>query len=276
MRATKLCVIVLTAFAALYLSGCNEKPGSKLLAKVNGVPLTEEDLKFQLKKGHSDPPPQYGAKNVDDIVDQELLYQQGIRLGLDRDPSYRQKLAAFSGQPAAAKRQEMARRVFNTQIAATIDVRPEEAKEYYQRNRERIRTELHLLMARFDTRQQADEALQKLKQGAQFAEIARQALKRPPAAGSEPWDLGFVKWQQIPVDFVDQLYSLKPGELSAPLGSHRTGFQIVKLLERRQMPDQGYGAVSAAVTNRLRDERLLTAYNRYLAMLKNDANIVTF
>lgn len=275
MRVIKISLALLSAAAILSLAACNQKPGSRVLAKVNGVVLTEEDLRFQPKDGHGKPP-EYGSKSINDIINQELLSQQGLRLGLDQDVTFQRKLAAFSGQPAGAKRLELARRVFNTEIAARIDVRPQEAKDYYEKNAEQIATELHLMLAKFGTKAEAEQAMKKLKAGADFVSIARPVMKGSAREGNPPWDLGFLKWQQIPVDFVDQIYSLKPGEVSEPLGSHRTGFQIVKLIEKRKIPGLQYEAVATVIMSQLRDLRLLNAYNEYMETLRKGANIVTF
>jgi peptidyl-prolyl cis-trans isomerase C len=275
MRTLKLSVLMLTATALLFSTGCNEKPGSKILAKVNGAPLTVDDLNFRPQETHSSTP-QYGEKSIDDIINQELLFQQGIRLRLDQDPSYRRKLASLNSQPPGAKRQEMARRVFNVAIASKIDVGYQEGKDYYEKNAEQIATELHLLLVKFDQKREAEEALQQLSRGADFASIARRVTKGDAVQGKEPWDLGFVKWEQVPVDYLDRIYGLRTGEVSAILGSQATGFQIVKLLERRKVPEPGFQKVSAMVINRLRDLKLLKEYYQYLAALRKDAKIVTF
>lgn len=273
MRILKISFALMTA-AMLSLTGCNERPGSTILAKVNGVNLTLEDLNFQQQEPHGSKP-QYGPKSVEDIINQELLSQQGVRLGLDQDPSFRQKLVAYNATPGA-KRLELARRVFNTEIASKVDVSYQEGKQYFEQNADQIATELHLMLARFDKREEAEAAVKKLRQGADFAAVARTVMKEAPADGREPWDMGFVKWQQVPIDFADPIYRLHPGEVSDVLGSQRTGFQIVKLLEKRKTPAPQYQEVSATVMNRLRDLKLLKGYQQYLATLRKEAKIVTF
>jgi parvulin-like peptidyl-prolyl isomerase len=258
----------------LIFAGCNGQPqkdqtaqGSKVLARVNGSPVTVEDVSFRLGNAHGEKVRQT-SKSLDDIIDQELLYQQGLKLGLDRDPSYRNQLLKLDRQPAGARRMEMARRVFNTQIAATINIMPRDAREYYDKNADIIATELHLAIIKYDNRQDAEDALKKIRSGEPFESVARSAM-----AGNEQWDLGFVKWANVPVDFVTLLYQLKPGEVSDILGSHQTGFQIVKLLASRKIARVDYSQVSAVVTNRLQELRLLEAYNQYVDQLRKNAKI---
>jgi peptidyl-prolyl cis-trans isomerase C len=269
-------LVILTAALAFGISGCNSRvDSSKVLAKVNGQPLTTEDLSFRRDLGHGNKP-QYGNKAIEDIIAQELLCQQGIRLGLDQDPACRSKLMRLERGPAGARRLELARHVFNTQIASKVEVSYQQGKDYYQRNEQRIATELRLQLVKFATRPQAEEALKKLRAGADFASIARPVMGAAAVAGKEPWELGFVRWDQVPVDFAEPLYRLAPGEISGVLGSQATGFQIVKLLAKRRVPKPGYQQVSAGVMNRLRDLKLLEAYDQYLETLKKEAKIVTF
>jgi peptidyl-prolyl cis-trans isomerase C len=275
MRIVKFSAALLTAALFLSLTACNEKPGSKVLAKVNGTPLTAEDVNFRLQEAHGKTP-QTGNKSIDDIINQELLFQKGKQLGLDQDPTFQSKLVALKKMPAGALRLEMARRVFNTQIASKIAVSHQDGKDYYEKNAEQISTELHLQMIMFQDKAKAEEALKKLRGGADFATIARPVMTGQPVPGREPWDLGFIRWDQVPVDFVSEIYRLKPGEISGILGSQPTGFQVVKLLERRQVPKSSYENQSASIINRLRDLKLLQAYKDYLVTLRKEAKIVTF
>jgi hypothetical protein len=69
---------------------------------------------------------------------------------------------------------------------------------------------------------------------------------------------------------------LKPGEVSDILGSEQTGFQIVKLRASRKGPKIEYPLISASVMNRLRDQKLLEAYNLYVVQLRKNATIEKF
>jgi len=268
-------ILTLFLIALLSLTGCQERSqqskGGKVLATVNGAPITAADINYQLDKGHG------GASKVnrslDDVINQELLFQEGVKLGLDKAPDYRALLAKLDKGPPAAKRIEMARRVFNTQIAANINIQHQDIREYYDRHTDRFATALHLLMIRFDDEQRAAEALKRIRNGETFEAIARAEMGSAPVKGRAPWDLGFVKWEDVPVDFDETIYGMKNGEVSNVLGTQQAGFQIVKLLESRKGARVGFDSVHASLMNRLRDLKLLDAYNQYVAKLRKDANI---
>ncbi len=276
-------VVILTITAMMYIGGCAEKsrqaandPTQKVLARVNGTPITAEDLAFRLQAGHGTPASER-QKALDDVIAEVLMYEQGVKVGFDKDPSYRQEIAKYERQLTSARRLEMVRRVLNNQSATKVNVTPQDAKEYYDKNTDKIATELHLEYIKFDTRQEAEDALKKVRGGTpSFESLARSTMGGTAVGGREPWDLGFLKWQQIPIDFADPLYKLKPGEVSDILGSQQAGFQIFRKIESRKGPTVEFGAVSGAVTNRLRDLKMLEAYYRYVDDLKKDAKIVKF
>ncbi len=270
---------------AALLYGCTGKKesagkpelASKILAKVNGTPITEEDLRFRLPGAHGERKASGNQqKALDDVITEELLYQQGLKIGLDKDPGYRAQVAKLEHQLAIAKRAEMTRRVYNTQVAAKIEITNSDAKNYYDKKAHQIATELHLGVISFNNKERAEEALGKIRAGAPFESIARSVMGSQVSAGREPWDLGFLSWDQIPVDFVDAVYRLKPGEVSDLVSSKRTGYQIFKLSAARKNPKADFTSLSGLIMNRLRDEKVIEAYAQYVEKLKREAKIEKF
>ena len=75
--------------------------GGKVIAKVNGTPITEEDLSFRLPGAHGERKASGNQqKALDDVITEELLYQQGLKIGLDKDPGYRAQIAKLEHQLA--------------------------------------------------------------------------------------------------------------------------------------------------------------------------------
>jgi peptidyl-prolyl cis-trans isomerase C len=249
----------------------------KVVAKVNGAPITEEDISFRLPAAHGEKRVSGNQqKALDDVISEELLYQQGLKIGLDKDPGYRAQIARFERQLAHVKRAEMTRRVYNTQVAAKVEITHADAKNYFDKNVDQITTELHLGVMSFNNQEGAGEALQKIRDGATFESIARAVMGSQVSAGREPWDLGFLPWDQIPIDFADAVYRLKPGEVSGIVSSKRTGYQIFKLLGARKNPKADLVTMSGVIMNRLRDEKVIEAYEQYVEKLKKEAKIEKF
>jgi peptidyl-prolyl cis-trans isomerase C len=284
LKKPALLLLLCFILAGLFI-GCTAKKepakssetGGKVIAKVNGTPITDEDLTYRLHGVH-------GAKNtpgiqqkaLDDVITEELLYQQGLKIGLDKDPGYRAQINKLEHQLAIAKRAEMTRRVYNTQVAARVEITHADAKNYYDKNADQITTELHLGVILFNNKEGAGEALEKIRGGATFESIARSVMGSQVSAGREPWDLGFLSWDRIPIDFVDAVYRLKPGEVSNIVSSKRTGYQIFKLFAARKNPKADFASTSGLIMNRLGDEKVREAYEQYVEKLKKEAKIEKF
>ncbi|HSR11230.1 MAG TPA: peptidyl-prolyl cis-trans isomerase, partial [Thermodesulfobacteriota bacterium] len=215
-------------------------------------------------------------KALDDMITEEVLYQQGLKIGLDKDPGYRAQIARFERQLNHVKRAEMTRRVYNTQVAAKIEITQADAKNYFDKNADQITTELHLGVISFSNEKGAGEALEKIRGGATFESIAQSVIGGQASSGRAPWDLGFLSWDQIPIDFLDAVYRLKPGEVSNVVSSKRTGYQIFKLFAIRTNPKADFNSMSGQIMNRLRDERVIGAYTQYVEKLKKEAKIEKF
>jgi parvulin-like peptidyl-prolyl isomerase len=282
----KLVLLVFVGFILAHIfGGCTDKKGSakssetggKVLAKVNGTPIIEEDLSFRLAGPHGGRmAPGDQPKALEDLINEELIYQQGLKIGLDKDPGYQARIARIERQLAHVKRAEMTRRVYNTQVAAKVEITNADAKNYYDKNAHQIATDLHLGVLSFSNKEGAEETLKKIRGGAPFESIARSVMGSQGSAGREPWDLGFLSWDQIPVDFVDTVYQLKPGEVSEVVSSKRTGYQVFKLFGVRKNPKADFTAVSGVIMNRLRDKKVLESYEQYVTNLRKEAKIEKF
>lgn len=284
MTVCRKCLIF-PILAALLVAACSGKkepaeksqPPVKIIAKVNGTPITEDDLRLSIRTAHGMAPESEKVRALDDVIQAELLYQEGLRLGLDKDPGYVKEIAKFERQLLNMKRAEITRRLYNTQIASRVEVTNPEAQEYYNKNIDRITTELHLGTMKFSSKEEAEEALKRIRSGASFKEVAAaNAPKDMPAGARPPWDMGFVAWAQIPIDFVDAVYRLKPREVSDVVSSKRTGFHIFTLLESRKNSKVDFNSVSGLIMVRLRDKKIMEAFEQYVEKLKKEGKIEKF
>jgi peptidyl-prolyl cis-trans isomerase C len=284
------CGALATLLMLFCLAGCQQpskkaSPASqekqtKVLAKVNGVPISELDVAFKMNKTHGMASADQPQRSLEDVIKEELLYQKGIQLGLDKDPGYQAQVEKLERQLANMKRMEMTRRVFNSQIAANVNIGAAEVKSYYDKNLDKISQELHLGTLSFSTKEAAEEVLKKVRGGATFESVAA-ALPASAGApkmpgGPKPWDMGYMPWDQIPIDFVDTVYALKIGELSKVVSMKGTGFYIFKLYESRRNPAADYAGMAGLITNRLREQRIAAEFKKFDEQLRQEAKIERF
>ena len=214
------------------------------------------------------------AQALKDLIDRELLYQQGLKLGLDKDAKYQDTVKVMKKRLQDFERAEMARRVASTRIAATVNVTNEEVSQYIDVNAERLKTEFHLVMVQFSSENEAKESLSRIRSGATFESVARGKLPRHQNAGKATGDLGYLPWHQIPFEWREAVEKLGKREVSGALQGKQTGFCIVKLVDRRMNPKADLSSMRAGIMNRLRDEKIAQAYEAYINSLRNEAKII--
>lgn len=201
-------------------------------------------------------------EQLDRALDEQGLDRQGFRRQLRRD------IEAF--------------RILEIKVKTRIKVTDEDVKSWYQSHPkefggdERVRVRHIFLPApsggsaaeEAAARAQADQVLQRLQAGEDFAAVARQVSKGPSAA--EGGELGFVKRGAIQPELEKAAFALQAGQIS-PVVRTRSGFHILKVEERKSGAAPPFEEVKDAIRDRLSAERVESQRNQYLAELRRDA-----
>ncbi len=168
--------LVLACSAALAVGlafGCGPHRG-KPAARVGPNVITEEIIAEQLDQI---PPyarisfegPDGQRKLLDKLIEQELLYLEALDLGLDRDPEVRRKL----GQ---ARRRVLIGECYSREVHTRAGIADDEVRKYYQDHRDEflVPSELELHQIAVAAEQDALEAVDRLRAGEAFADLARE------------------------------------------------------------------------------------------------------
>ena len=116
---------MLIGAAALLPSGCERasaERGAQLVARVNGTEISMRHVRSAAAGGSA--PAQAGA--LDRIIDRELLVQQAINAGLERDPAVKEQIDT-------ARRQILAQ-AWLDKVAAGQTVSRDEIRSFYAEN----------------------------------------------------------------------------------------------------------------------------------------------
>ncbi len=135
-------------------------------------------------------------------------------------------------------------------------VTEKEAKEYYQKHLDEFSTPLLLRLSQIkvyfseNTRKAArskiEKALEELKKGASFAEVAKR-FSQEPISASRGGDIGFVPVSSLtPEEAKEQILKLKKGQIS-PILTIGNSFTIVKLTDRKEPIVDPFDKVKALV-----------------------------
>lgn len=137
-----------------------------------------------------------------------------------------------------------------------IEVPDVEAAQYYQDNKA-LFMQQRLAHIQLANEQQANEVYQTLKDGVDFAKLAKEySLDKPSAA--QGGDLGWINASSFPEDFINTANSLVVGQYSKPVKLNNS-YHIIKVLERKEQPlDQ----VKAEIVNKIKNDMLTNEFFR--------------
>ena len=309
----KLAIVLASLAAVPAVAG----PAVREVARVNGVPLTSTRLEaavnalIPIESFHRDVSPEKMAalrqKALQNIVDQELQYQDGVRLGLTvtdlevnaalaqaqqkyKSPqAFAQALGSATLTVADARREirrpltiEKAR---DRAVASKCQVSRDEAASFFQSNPERfvMPEQLHVYAITIgvdpsssakqwaDAKSRAEDVLRQLRAGAPFEEMARKYSTDP--SRTTGGDMGFVHRGSLSDDFEKATRDVRVGRVSDVIES-LYGFHIVRVTEIRPPLKKTFAEVGAEIQEDLTAKRCAEMHDAWLARLRAGATIV--
>ena len=143
-------------------------------------------------------------------------------------------------------------------------VTDEEIKQYYEDNKDKFakRDASHILVADEKT---AKEVKEKLDKGEDFAALAKKYSK-DTANAANGGELGTFSRGQMVKEFEDAAFSLKEGEISAPVKT-QFGYHIIKINKIEDSIEDNKEAIVKALNDK--------KYADYIKELNKKANVVT-
>lgn len=248
----------------------------KVLATVNGVPVTEYDVKLNLGRvAHGETSTPEATQNVlQTLVRNELVYQQALELGLDNNLEYRRKLYEANAQLRDYKRKEMSA-LFRGYARVKAEVTDSEAREYFEKNSNRIRTKVHLWQIYYRGEEaRIAEDHKELKSGKSFEKVASKRFPILPKGMKPPWDLGYLHWSQIPEPWQESVDRLKPGQVSEILRGPNERFWVIQLIDRTEDPRITFATEKEKIVEILRKRKAEELSEAMLAQMRTKSKIV--
>ena len=256
-------LVPVVAVACATLASCDRTepvpaPDIGVLATVNGMPITETDLLYEsssARQHKDDEAPVDQEKILQTIILRELAYQRAVDLGIDKDPEYQEELRRMNAQVTAFKRKKLADVFFAHEIARRAAVSDEEARKYFEKNAEAIRSEIHVWQILRRDESLIEQDLDNLQQGEAFADVASKRFQNLPQTDRMPWDLGYLKWEQIPELWWSGIRDLKAGETSGIIRGQNERYWIIKLVARRRIQNISYEDIELKIKDVLKNEK---------------------
>jgi peptidyl-prolyl cis-trans isomerase C len=222
---------VMGALALAAALGLAAAPAAgKVLARVDGVEITDEDMRLAIEDVGPGLPQQLQGKArdgylMDYLIDSKLVAKKAEADKLADTPEFRKRLEFM--REKALMETELSRIAKAAATEDAIKKTYEEARAK-QKPEDEVRAK-HILVEKED---EAKSVVQRLKAGEDFARVAKEVSKDP---GSEGGDLGWFSKERMVPEFSDAAFKLAPGQLSDPVKS-QFGWHVIKVEEKRQKP----------------------------------------
>jgi peptidyl-prolyl cis-trans isomerase C len=220
-------VLALGALGLLAAIAATARADPKILAKVDGVAITEDDYNDALADiGPGLPEKLEGPERekyvLDYLIDLRLVAKQALADKLDGTADFARRLAYYHDK--------LAMEGLLTNVAKSATTEEAERKAYDEAAKAQPpEPEVHARHILVPTEEEAKAALARIKAGEDFAKVATELSKDPAGDGG---DLGwFTKDRMVP-EFADAAFKLEPGQVSDPVKS-QFGWHIIKVEGKR-------------------------------------------
>jgi peptidyl-prolyl cis-trans isomerase C len=220
--------------------------GEKPVAWVDGVPVTEGDLKEALKITHRTEAVRPGEHldlmdYVNKLIDERLIVQEAYRMGLDKDPWVQNKMHEY-------KLRESVVRLYKEEVQGRVRVSDDEMRRFYNEQME----ETHIRQITVGTEEEALNIRDQIEAGSDMAALAREhSIDMFKDKGG---DRGFLRRWQLPESARDAAFSLKDGQIT-PVIKNSSGYQIIKIEEKKPAPEKSLEEIRQVVEKHLRKKK---------------------
>ena len=266
MRIVFRSILLMLAVATLVACGGNQNTTdtSTVLAKVNGVPITNDMFRAYVRSLAGGQEPQLDAQKhmlvLNRLIDMEVLAQAAEKTDLANKPEV---VADLKIQKTGLMANQMVQKyladhpVTDDQIKAEYDQRTKSMPGIEYRAR-------HILVA---SEKQAKDIINQLNHGANFATLAKKYST--DGSKSQGGELGWFSPDQMVPAFSQAVAQLKKGEYTKQPVHSQFGWHVIQLEDTRSMPPPSLASVQEQIKNSLEGKQV----EAYVEQLRNGAKV---
>ncbi len=219
----------------------------EILAKVNGLPITDSDVDAFLAslgaRGQNYNNPQGRAMVLEQLIHQKLFLCEAMKNLYEAEPAFKAQLKQMKDSLLTNYAMEKA--------LANITVKDEDAKKFYDENPDQFQTgevvsASHILV---DSEEKAKEILAQITAGeVTFADAAKAHSTCPSA--QEGGNLGeFGRGQMVP-EFDQACFTMEVGTIAGPVKT-QFGYHLIQLNDKKEGGAVPYEQIAAQLKEKL-------------------------
>jgi peptidyl-prolyl cis-trans isomerase C len=270
-KGTLFLIFIIPLFLVFTACAKTGEQKGPYLAKVGNVKITQADFEREFKNL-----PDFAQKIFKDssgkerflneLVKKELLYQEALKEGLDKNADYLNKLEEY-------KKITLIGQLLEKEMESKAKVTDQDVKDYYEKHKEdftpfsKIRVSLILVK----TEDEAKNILERLKKGEDFAKVAKKSSIDSESA-KNGGDLGYLSKDQITPELEAVVVRLKTGEISEPIKTQH-GYEIIKVTDKKPGKVVEFDKVKNLIMQHLSAEKQKDIFDSYIENLKKKYKI---
>ncbi len=236
---------------------------------------------------------QLKAQLIKQLIDRELILGEAARLNVQISPdeldaelknirgSYSteefNRIISRTGKTYTAWIEALKLRLLTVKVSASVlapqvEVTEPEAEQYYLSHKQEFHrpVEIRARQMLFPTREEAMKVLKLLRQGEDFAALARRYSHSPD--NEKGGLLGYFSKGQLPAEFDDALFKLPVRQVSDPVASPY-GFHLFLVERRRSAGIRPYAAIKDELMDKLLREKKEQAFHSWLQELQENTPV---
>ncbi len=253
--------------AARAQSAAEPAPDTVVVARVDGEAIHLSDL-FEAYEQLPPQAQQMGLETVypfllDRVIDEKLLSIAAEKAIAPDDPEVQEQMNRL--------RERVTMQVYFTRELdeKVTEERIREGYDQYLKDNPPTE-ELHARHILLETEEKANEVLGEIQGGKDFAEAAKEHSTGP--SGPNGGDLGYFGADAMVKPFADAAFAMQAGEVSAAPVQTEFGWHLIKVEDRREVPQPGYEEMRDQISQQL----MQTVASEILEGLRSGAKIEKF
>ncbi|MEH7494620.1 peptidylprolyl isomerase [Neobacillus niacini] len=259
-------------------------PKDKVVAKVDGEAISKDELYDVMVE-------QYGAATVEQLIADKIVATEAkkekvtitdeelnkevdkLKESYGGEDVFNQMLESNNTTLNVLKEDLKNYLTIRKLLEPQIEITDEELQTYFEENKdsfgegERVKAS-HILVADEAT---ANEIKQKLADGADFAELARE-YSTDEGTKENGGELGFFAKGTMVTEFDDVAFTLPVNEISDPVKTEY-GYHIIKVEEKKEAKEANFDDSKTEIKETLIEQKLETEYSTWLENKKQDYDI---
>ncbi|GMK38646.1 hypothetical protein PCCS19_17000 [Paenibacillus sp. CCS19] len=273
------------AKSSIFFTSPKQRTGSDLIATVNGIGIKQQQLFDALIKGNN------GNSALDGLINNELLKQAADSQGIViTDEDIQRELNLIIQSMGSRENFELALEQYQMTeedlqpdllyqarlrklLSSQINISESAIRTYYDENKssfgtpEQVRAS-HILV---ETKAEADAIYTQLKNGADFAQVAKEkSIDTGSAVGGG--DLNYFQRGDMVAEFEDAAFSLKVGEISQPVQSD-FGYHLILVTDHKSAVTKTFEDVKEQIKDTLTSQKIYELAQTFVSELRAKADI---